>query len=60
MDKEEIKALRKKLNLTQEQFASIIGASHKMTISGWESGKRSPDRFFQDKLKKLEKKVNKQ
>jgi putative transcriptional regulator len=39
--KEEIKDLRKKLNLTQVTFAQIIGVSKK-TIEAWESGINSP------------------
>lgn len=45
-DTEKIKALRKKLNLNQTQFASLLGASRPL-ISYWETGKRSPSSISQ-------------
>ena len=38
-----IKKVRKSLDLTQEAFATRIG-SVKNTITGYESGRRNPDR----------------
>jgi len=40
-DKEEIKTLRGKLNLTQINFAQLLGVSKK-TIEAWENGKNTP------------------
>ena len=39
--KERIRAYRKKLGLTQEQFASLLGTSQEI-ISGWETGRQNP------------------
>lgn len=38
---EEIKAIRKKLKLTQNIFAQVMGVSSK-TVEAWESGKNIP------------------
>jgi len=35
---EQVKALRKKTGLTQEQFARVVGVTGR-TVSGWETGK---------------------
>jgi DNA-binding transcriptional regulator YiaG len=40
-DKEKIKAFRNKLELTQPQFAELLGTSQ-VLISYWETGKRNP------------------
>ena len=40
-DKDKIRAFRKKLSLTQYQFAELLGTSQDI-ISGWETGKQSP------------------
>jgi DNA-binding transcriptional regulator YiaG len=40
-NKERIRAYRKKLGLTQDQFASLLGTSQKI-ISDWETGKQTP------------------
>ena len=37
----DIKDLRKKYNMTQERFASLLGVS-KRTLEGWEQGRRKP------------------
>ena len=38
----EIKALRKRLRLTQRKFARVLGA-HVITVSRWERGEVRPD-----------------
>ena len=46
---ENIKKLRKKLHLTQEQLAEICGVN-RVTVSCWENGKYEPDRKSLEKL----------
>jgi putative transcriptional regulator len=36
-----IKAIRKKMDLTQEQFAALIGVNVR-TLQNWEQGRRTP------------------
>ena len=48
-DKEKIKALRKKFNLTQQQFAELLGTS-RVLISYWETGKGNPAPISQNFL----------
>jgi DNA-binding transcriptional regulator YiaG len=43
MIKEEIKKLREELNLTQEEFAKILG-THTSTVYRWESGASQPEK----------------
>ena len=38
---EEIRAIRKRLDLTQEQFAQLIGVTV-FTVGGWERGEHVP------------------
>ena len=45
-DTSKIRALRTKLNLTQKQFAEIMGTSQ-ILISYWETGKRNPGSISQ-------------
>jgi len=45
-DTSKIRALRTKLNLTQTQFASLLGTSQ-ILISYWETGKRNPGSISQ-------------
>ena len=40
-DKDKIRAFRKRLSLTQYQFAELLGTS-RVLISNWETGKQSP------------------
>lgn len=42
--------LRKEKNLTQEQFAEVIGATSYKTISNWERGVNFPDLDYQEKI----------
>ena len=41
MNKEQIKKIRKKLIITQIEFAEVLGVSQ-MTVYKWENGKASP------------------
>ena len=41
----EIKAMRKEMNLTQQEFANKIGIAM-MTVSNWETGRTKPSKFF--------------
>ncbi len=41
---ENIKNLRKKINLTQKELGELLSVSHQ-TVSSWESGKRSLGRW---------------
>lgn len=59
MTAEEVKETRIALQLTQQQFAQVVGAAGKSTVANWENGISSPDRYFLAKLKKLQKKMNK-
>jgi transcriptional regulator with XRE-family HTH domain len=38
-----LKTLRKRLKLSQSQFAQALGLSRRSTISDWENGKVIPD-----------------
>lgn len=53
-----IKELRKSLGLTQVEFAHHIGV-HPITVSRWERGLFSPNKWVQLNIKKLEKKLGK-
>jgi len=44
-----IKELRKKLELTQEQFAQKVGVTFS-TINNWEKGNRTPHPFLFQRL----------
>jgi putative transcriptional regulator len=37
----DIKAIRKRYNMSQEKFANLLGVS-KRTLEGWEQGRRKP------------------
>lgn len=41
MTADEIKTLRKKMDLTQSEFANKVGV-HKITVSRWERGEVGP------------------
>jgi putative transcriptional regulator len=41
LEEVDIKAIRKKYNMSQERFAGLIGVS-KRTLEGWEQGRRKP------------------
>ena len=40
MDKADVKRIRKKLGLTQNEMARILGLSDGLTVRRWESGAR--------------------
>lgn len=52
MKPQEIKRIRLKLKLTQEEFAQKVGATRK-TIFRWEKGESVPHRMFVGKIKEL-------
>ena len=52
MKPEEIKAVREKLNLTQEQFAAKIGATV-TSVNRWENGKAEPSPLAIKAIKEL-------
>jgi len=52
MSEHEIKALRKRLKLSQQKFATKLGVSLG-TVSGWELGKHKPCPLALEKLEKI-------
>lgn len=52
MTGEEIRELRKKLGLSQQDFAVKIGVTI-TSISGWETGKHKPYRLAIEKMKQI-------
>ena len=54
MEPDEIKEIRKRLKLTQAQFAYKVGVTV-TTISRWESGRVAPHQLAVDKIKELAK-----
>jgi putative transcriptional regulator len=55
MDPERIRTLRQRLQLTQEDFAHLIGVTFS-TVNRWENGKSTPNRIAFRLLAGLEKK----
>jgi DNA-binding transcriptional regulator YiaG len=55
MNSIEIKEIRKKLGLSQEALAHVLGVSFQ-TINRWESGAFKPSRLALEKIKQLEEK----
>ena len=53
MGPEDIKAIRKRLNLSQIQLASILGV-HWVTVSKWERGAIAPDAYRQALLSRFD------
>lgn len=53
MDKEEIIQIRKKLCVSQEKFAQLLGATV-VTVNRWENGKAKPSRLYVREIKELE------
>ena len=49
----EVKELRKRLGLTQDEFAVQLGVAP-FTVRRWESGKTKPSRMAQKLLKEIE------
>ena len=56
-DKEKIKALRKKLELTQQQFAELLGTSQ-VLIWYWEAGRGNPSPISQKFLGLIAEKIS--
>jgi len=51
-----IKELRKRLDLTQEQFAQEVGVTYS-TVNHWENGKRMPQPFLVRRLLEMKREV---
>ena len=49
---EEIKSIRKKLKLTQEAFAKLLGTTF-VTVNRWEQGRAYPSRLYRQEIKKV-------
>lgn len=49
MSREEIIKLRKRLDLSQEKFAALLGVS-RITIVNWENGNNKPSYLALEKL----------
>ncbi len=56
MDAERIRGIRTRMQLTQEDFAHLIGVTFS-TVNRWENGKSTPNRIAQKLLFGLEKKL---
>jgi putative transcriptional regulator len=56
MDADRIKALRQRMELTQEDFAHLIGVTFS-TVNRWENGRSRPNRIASRLLIGLEKKL---
>jgi putative transcriptional regulator len=52
----EIKELRKKLNMTQQELADKLGVAP-FTVRRWESGKARPSPLAKRQLARLERKI---
>ena len=52
MTAKEIKALRNKLNMTQQEMADKIGV-HRITVNRWEAKVEKPSRMALRNLKRL-------
>jgi DNA-binding transcriptional regulator YiaG len=52
MTPEEILEIRKKLCVTQEKFAALLGTTV-VTVNRWENGKAVPSRLYIKELKEL-------
>jgi len=54
-----IRELRRRLDLTQEQFAQKVGVTYS-TVNHWENGKRSPQPFLMRRLLELKEELDEQ
>jgi len=52
-----IKALRRRLDLTQEQFAQRVGVTYG-TVNNWENGKRTPLPFLVKRLLEIKRELD--
>lgn len=57
MTGQEVKELRKKRGLTQQELADIIGVD-RVTVARWEIGEKKPSNLAKRQLSRLAKKVN--
>jgi transcriptional regulator with XRE-family HTH domain len=48
-----VKRLRKRMRLTQEQFAREVGVSFS-TVNQWENGRRRPQPYLMNRLRELD------
>lgn len=53
MSPEDVKALRHRMNLTQESFAPVVGVTVS-TINRWERGLGAPSKLALRRLKEIE------
>ncbi len=58
MEPEEIKELRKDLDISQSEFASLFDV-HPMTVSKWERGVLEPSGYQTALMEKFQKAINK-
>ncbi len=49
MKSEEISEMRKKMKLSQEKLAALLGTTH-VTVNRWERGKTKPSRLYVKEL----------
>jgi putative transcriptional regulator len=56
MDPKRIQEIRRRLRVTQEDFAHMVGVTFS-TVNRWENGKSKPNRIAQRILMGLEKKI---
>lgn len=54
-----VKDLRRRLDLTQEQFAQRVGVTYS-TVNHWENGKRLPLPFLAKRLVEMEEELDSQ
>lgn len=54
-----VKELRKRLDLTQEQFAQRVGVTYS-TVNHWENGKRVPQPFLLRRLIEMKEELDAQ
>jgi len=52
-----VKELRRRLHLTQEQFAQRVGVTYS-TVNHWENGKRMPLPFLVKRLLEMKKELD--
>lgn len=52
-----VKGLRKRLRLTQEQFAQKVGVTYS-TVNHWENGKRTPQPYLVRRLFELKQELD--
>ena len=52
-----VKELRRRLHLTQEQFAQRVGVTYS-TVNHWENGKRMPLPFLVKRLREMKEELD--